>query len=139
MPASPVGGERLVKAACPRCENLVKRPSQSGFDGRSASTLDSVEPLEGVPTDLCRRRRQPAAAPAAVRLAIVDSDSGFVRVLAKRVGAVGWRAEVLASPPPVEELPGMRQHAIVIDLAVLGSEAWAYLGQPAARSSLARP
>ena len=79
---------------------------------------------------LARRKSSRAPAPAAVRLAIVDSDSGFVRVLAKRIGAVGWRAQVLASPPPVEELPGLRQHAIVIDPAMLGSEAWTYLGQP---------
>jgi DNA-binding response OmpR family regulator len=72
---------------------------------------------------------QAAPAPASVRLAVVDSDSGFVRVLSNRVGAVGWRAEVLTSPPPVEELAQLRQHAVVIDPSVLGSEAWSYLGQ----------
>jgi DNA-binding response OmpR family regulator len=36
---------------------------------------------------------------------------------------------VLTSPPPVEELARLRQHAIVIDPSVLGSEAWPYLGQ----------
>ena len=65
----------------------------------------------------------PSAAPAAVRLAVVDSDSGFVRVLAKRLGAVGWRTQLLASPPPAEELQAMRLHAVVIDPALLGSEA----------------
>ena len=69
----------------------------------------------------------PAAAPTTVRLAVVDSDSGFVRVLAKRVGAVGWRAQLLTSPPPVEELQAMRLHAIVIDVAMLGGDAWHYL------------
>ena len=65
----------------------------------------------------------------------MDSDSGFVRVLTNRVGAVGWRAEVLPSPPPVEELSRLRQHAIVIDPSVLGSEAWPYLGQLCSSSS----
>jgi DNA-binding response OmpR family regulator len=78
----------------------------------------------------------PATAPAAVRLAVVDSDTGFVRVLAKRLGAVGWRAQLLPTPPPVEELLGMRLHAVVIDTALLGPEAWAYIehlcGQAAA-------
>jgi DNA-binding response OmpR family regulator len=78
---------------------------------------------------------QGAPAPAAVRLVIVDSDSGFVRVLSNRVGAVGWRAEVLPAPPPVEELSRLRQHAIVIDPAVLGSEAWPYLGHLCSSSS----
>jgi DNA-binding response OmpR family regulator len=71
----------------------------------------------------------PSAGPAAARLAIIDSDSGFVRVLSKRIGAVGWRAQVLGSPPPPEELRAMRQHAIVIDVAMLGAEAWSYLGR----------
>ncbi|MGH2979815.1 MAG: response regulator transcription factor [Solirubrobacterales bacterium] len=87
-----------------------------------------MEPLEGV-HNLLPDAGQGAPVPAAVRLAIVDSDSGFVRVLSNRVGAVGWRAEVLTSPPPVEELSRLRQHAIVIDPAPLGSEAWPYLGQ----------
>jgi DNA-binding response OmpR family regulator len=68
-------------------------------------------------------------APAAVRTAVVDSDSGFTQVLAKRLGAVGWRAELLPTPPPVEELAAMRLHAIMIDPAVLGSDAWSYLGR----------
>jgi DNA-binding response OmpR family regulator len=58
-----------------------------------------------------------------------------VRVLSNRVGAVGWRAAVLTSPPPVEELSRLRQHAIVIDPAVLGSESWSYLGQLCSSSS----
>jgi DNA-binding response OmpR family regulator len=59
-----------------------------------------------------------------------------VRVLAKRIGAVGWRAALVSSPPPVEDLQAMRLHAMVIDTALLGSEAWTYLericGQPGA-------
>ena len=62
-----------------------------------------------------------------MRLAVVDSDSGFVRVLAKRVGAVGWRVQLLPTPPPVEELQALRVHAVVIDTALLAGEAWPYL------------
>jgi DNA-binding response OmpR family regulator len=94
-----------------------------------------VESLEGAGTPLYQQDA-PVTAPAAVRLAVVDSDSGFVRVLAKRLGAVGWRAQLLSSPPPVEDLQAMRLHALVIDTALLGSEAWTYLericGQAAA-------
>jgi DNA-binding response OmpR family regulator len=94
-----------------------------------------VESLEGAGPPLTHQD-VPATSPAAVRLAVVDSDSGFVRVLAKRLGAVGWRAQLMSSPPPVEELQGMRLHAIVIDTSLMGSEAWTYLeqlcGQPAA-------
>jgi DNA-binding response OmpR family regulator len=67
------------------------------------------------------------SAPAVVRMAVIDSDSGFTQVLAKRLSAVGWRMELLGSPPPVEELSAMRLHAVVIDPALLGREAWSYL------------
>lgn len=68
-----------------------------------------------------------ASSQTAIRLAVVDSDSGFVRVFAKRVGAVGWRAELLATAPSADELLSMRLHAIVIDPALLGREAWSYI------------
>jgi DNA-binding response OmpR family regulator len=94
-----------------------------------------VESFEGAGSPL-HHQDAPATSPAAVRLAVVDSDSGFVRVLAKRLGAVGWRAQLLSNPLPVEELQGMRLHAVVLDTALLGSDAWGYLeqlcGQPAA-------
>jgi DNA-binding response OmpR family regulator len=78
---------------------------------------------------------QPVSAPAAVRLAIVDSDSGFTSVLGKRLRAIGWRAELLPSPPPVDQIAQLRLHAVVIDLAVLGPDGWSYLEQLCAASS----
>jgi DNA-binding response OmpR family regulator len=85
-----------------------------------------VEPFEGVHA-LSSEPGQVVPGPAAVRVAILDSDSGFVRVLCKRLGAVGWRAQVLTGAPPVEEVRRLRQHAVVIDPALAGSEAWTYL------------
>jgi DNA-binding response OmpR family regulator len=67
--------------------------------------------------------------PSLARVAVIDSDSGFTHVLLKRLGAVGWRADVLTSPPPVDELTAMRLHVVLIDLALLGGEAWSYLGR----------
>ncbi len=64
---------------------------------------------------------------AGVRLAILDSDSGFLQVLTKRLGAAGWQHRVLASPVPLETLVAMRLNAVVIDPAVLGPQAWNYL------------
>jgi DNA-binding response OmpR family regulator len=55
-----------------------------------------------------------------LRLAIVDNDSGFLRVLANRLEAAGWRYRAHASPPPPEELIAMRLSALVIDPACLG-------------------
>jgi DNA-binding response OmpR family regulator len=64
---------------------------------------------------------------AAIRLAILDSDSGFLQVLTKRLGAAGWQHRVLASPVPLDTLVAMRLNAVVIDLTVLGPQAWNYL------------
>ena len=36
--------------------------------------------------------------PAAVRLAVIDQDTGFLTVLARRLVAVGWQHRVLGSP-----------------------------------------
>jgi DNA-binding response OmpR family regulator len=75
------------------------------------------------------------AAPSTVRLGVIDSDSGFTQVLSKRLSAIGWRAEVLTSTPPIEEVAAMRLHAVLIDLSPLGSEGWSYLGRLCGASS----
>lgn len=62
-----------------------------------------------------------------IRFAILDSDSGFVRVLIKRADDLGWQHRQLESAPRVEEFLTMRINALVVDLAVLGQGAWEYL------------
>ena len=66
---------------------------------------------------------------APVRLAVIDADSGFVRVLNKRLDAVGWQSRVLASPVPLPEMVAMRLNAVVLDPLALGAEAWDYVQQ----------
>lgn len=67
-----------------------------------------------------------------LRLAILDSDSGFVRVLVNRAEGLGWRYRRLEAPPRVEEFVAMRVHALVVDLALLGPGAWEFLERVAA-------
>jgi len=62
-----------------------------------------------------------------IRLAVIDDDSGFVTVLSKRTEAAGWQQRVLTSAIPPEELVAMKLNALLIDLSVLGDEAWSYL------------
>src|SRR3954451_5975240 len=62
-----------------------------------------------------------------VRLAVIDSDSGFERVLTKRMAAMGWQYRTLASPVPPDDLVAMRINCLVVDLAVLGPQAWDFL------------
>jgi DNA-binding response OmpR family regulator len=69
----------------------------------------------------------------AVRLAILDSDSGFLQVLTKRLSTAGWQHRVLASPVPLDALVAMRLNAVVLDLTVLGPQAWNYLEKLCAR------
>jgi len=75
------------------------------------------------------RELHPAPAPgtAQLRVAALDTDTGFLQVLGKRLERLGWEHRVLASPVPTEAVVAMRLNAIVIDLAVLGPQAWDYL------------
>jgi DNA-binding response OmpR family regulator len=62
-----------------------------------------------------------------IRLAVIDDDSGFVTVLSKRTEMAGWQQRVLSSAVPPEELVAMKLNALLLDVSVLGEEAWAYL------------
>ena len=66
---------------------------------------------------------------APIRLAVIDTDSGFVRVLAKRLEAMNWQFRLIDAPVPPHELVAMRLNALVLDVAVLGPRAWEYLEQ----------
>jgi DNA-binding response OmpR family regulator len=71
--------------------------------------------------------------PGPARIAVLDSDSGFLQVLTKRLEAGGWQYRVLASPVPLDALVSMRLNAIVVDPAVLGHAAWSYMEKLCAR------
>jgi DNA-binding response OmpR family regulator len=62
-----------------------------------------------------------------MRLAILDTDSGFVRVLVKRASDLGWQYRRLEAPPRTEDLVAMRVNALVVDLSLLGPGAWEFV------------
>jgi DNA-binding response OmpR family regulator len=68
-----------------------------------------------------------ASPSASLRIAVLDRDSGFIQVLSKRLDRLGWEHRVLASPVPTEAVVAMRLSAVVVDLAVLGPQAWTWL------------
>src|SRR4051812_4466192 len=68
-----------------------------------------------------------------IRLAVIDSDSGFLQVLGKRLEGVGWPYRVLSTPVPLDAMVAMRLNAVVVDLAVLGPQGWTYLEKLCAR------
>jgi hypothetical protein len=67
------------------------------------------------------------AGSSSTRLAIIDSDRGFLQVLVRRLEARGWHHRILGSPVPPEAIVPMRLNAVVVDLAALGPEGWFYL------------
>ena len=65
-----------------------------------------------------------AAGGPALRVAVIDTDSGFLQVLGKRLDRLGWEYRVLAGPVPVEQIVAMRLSALVVDITVFGPRAW---------------
>jgi DNA-binding response OmpR family regulator len=80
-----------------------------------------------VPTAGVNTIAVPVNSQQTIRLAVVDDDSGFVTVLAKRTEAAGWQQRTLAGAIPPEELVAMKLNALLVDPTVLGEDAWAYL------------
>jgi DNA-binding response OmpR family regulator len=66
---------------------------------------------------------------APLRIAVLDRDSGFIAVLSKRLERLDFEHRVLSSPVRPEALARMRLSALVVDLAVLGPQAWEWLEQ----------
>src|SRR5262245_48364126 len=73
------------------------------------------------------RDRLVAAGAGPLRLAVIDTDSGFLQVLGKRLERLSWEHRILASAVPPDAIVAMRVNAVVVDLAVLGPQAWSYL------------
>jgi DNA-binding response OmpR family regulator len=62
-----------------------------------------------------------------VRVAVIDDDSGFLRVLTRRFDAAGWEYRLHSSSVPPEELVAMKLNAVLVDPSVLGPLGWAFL------------
>src|SRR3954467_6905463 len=78
-------------------------------------------------------RRAAATGQSGIRMAVIDSDTGFLQVLGKRLEGVGWPYRVLSTPVPLDAMVAMRLNALGVDLAVLGPPGWTYLEKVCAR------
>jgi DNA-binding response OmpR family regulator len=58
---------------------------------------------------------------------VIDTDSGFLHVLGKRIESAGWEHRVLSGGAPIDELVAMKLNALLVDLSVLGPEGWTFL------------
>ncbi len=69
--------------------------------------------------------------PAKPRLAVIDTDSGFLKVLTRRLDAAGWEYRVFSGPVPADELVAMKLSALLIDLRVVEPIGWEFLERAA--------
>ncbi|MFL5843696.1 MAG: response regulator transcription factor [Solirubrobacteraceae bacterium] len=58
------------------------------------------------------------------RVAVIDTDTGFLQVLGKRMERLGWEHRVLTGPTPTDSLVAMRLGAIVVDPVLFGQRAF---------------
>jgi DNA-binding response OmpR family regulator len=75
------------------------------------------------------RRRTGAGNRGSLRMAVLDTDSGFLQVLTRRLDGAGIQHRVLGAPVPVDALVAMRLNALVVDPAVLGPVAGEWLAE----------
>jgi DNA-binding response OmpR family regulator len=61
------------------------------------------------------------------RIAVLDRDNGFVQMLSKRLDRLSWEHSVITNPVPSEAIVSMRINALIVNLAVLGPNAWTWL------------
>jgi DNA-binding response OmpR family regulator len=57
-----------------------------------------------------------------VRVALIDDDSGLLKLLERRFGPLRWQSEVVPYPAGPEQLAAMRLHALIINPALTGLE-----------------
>jgi two-component system response regulator RegX3 len=68
-----------------------------------------------------------SSSPGTIRVAVIDDDRAFLRVLALRFDAAEWEYRELPAGVPIEDLVAMKLNAIVIDPRVLGPGGWEFL------------
>lgn len=93
---------------------LGARMSEYVREGRIAAAAEHMAPQNGA---------------VSLRVAILDRDTGFIQVLAKRMDRLGWEHRLLGGPAPVEAVVAMRLSALIVDLTVLGTQAWEWIGR----------
>jgi DNA-binding response OmpR family regulator len=69
-----------------------------------------------------------ASSSGTLRVAVLDRDGAFLKVLGNRLDAAGWQHRTLGGIVPVEELVAMKINALVVDMSVLPpEESWPFL------------
>jgi DNA-binding response OmpR family regulator len=77
---------------------------------------------------------RPRPSERAGRLAVLDTDTGFVRVLSKRLEANGWGVRTYPETPSAERVAEMSLSAVLVDPSSLGPEGPDFLEAVLARA-----
>jgi DNA-binding response OmpR family regulator len=59
---------------------------------------------------------------SAIRVALIDDDSGLVTVLDRRFAALGWDRRLLSHAPGPDQLAALRLHALIVNPSQTGLE-----------------
>jgi DNA-binding response OmpR family regulator len=84
--------------------------------GRRSQRSSAAERARVVPVEL-----------AVLRIAVLDSDSGFLVVLTNRLERLEWKHRVLASTVSRKRIASMDVDALIVDPAILGPRCWDWL------------
>ncbi|MGI8631847.1 MAG: response regulator transcription factor [Solirubrobacterales bacterium] len=63
------------------------------------------------------------------RIAVIDTDAGFLRVLHRRLQDIGWEHRTHSGVLPVDEFVSMKLGGIIVDIAALGDRGWDFLAE----------
>jgi DNA-binding response OmpR family regulator len=98
--------------------------------GRGAGTAPRSGAVASVGTAASiQELRRAASGPEGLRVAILDSDSGFLVVLAKRLERLGWRYRVLSPKVTAKALASIEADVLIVDLTSLGAQRWKWLSR----------
>jgi DNA-binding response OmpR family regulator len=67
--------------------------------------------------------------PPPLRVAVLDSDSGFLVVLANRMQRLGWKHRVLSPRVSAKTLSTLQADVLILDVSILGAQRWKRLGR----------
>ena len=103
------------------CENPVTTGEIRRFPGLARVTSGSGRAPFGSASQM-------SSSTGTLRVAVIDRDGAFLKVLGNRLDAAGWQYRVLGGLVPPDELVAMKINALVLDMTVLPpEEAWPFL------------
>jgi DNA-binding response OmpR family regulator len=70
----------------------------------------------------------PLSDASAIRVALIDDDSGLVTVLDRRFSALKWERELLGYAAGADQLAAMRLHALIVNPALTGLDYFERIG-----------